>query len=145
MDGRARQESESAWRPMALVLHTETNGIPHFDWFLARVKRCDDSDARLLRAFRCGSRLDQTIPAEGVSLDAIADHRWHYLQLNAPCELSRGRGIVAPVARGFWQSAADATNSTVELIDIRWEHTTARRMGITAKPDCRLLALDTTG
>ncbi len=120
---------------MALLQHHDDSGTFHFDWLLAQQQDCEDIDARVVRTYRCGLRVDQAIPAGGIDLEQISDHRWFYLGLKKPHTLSRGRGIVTPLANGWWRGG--------EVVELRWDHDdVVRRYQITDLPVSRLVAVD---
>lgn len=110
---------DSAWQPMALVRHDEPHGSFHYDWFLA--------GATSARTFRCAHRLDQLAGAAETPLVAIDDHRLFYVHLSERFELSGGRGIVTPIARGWWRPSGTPCEAICELIEVRWSPTDVAR------------------
>jgi hypothetical protein len=127
------RRADNIWLPMALARHDVLGGNFHFDWFLGRIAECADDDARVVRTMRCHSRIDVSLAAEG----------WFYLHLGKQHQLSQGRGVVTPIARGGWRTTEAAVGSANESIELRWDaDPTIRRCCITPPPRSRLLTLD---
>jgi hypothetical protein len=92
---------------------------------------------------RCHSRIDVSLAAEGIAIEPLDDHRWFYLFLSQTHQLSQGRGVVTPIARGGWRTIEPAVGSANENIELRWDaDPTIRRCCITPPPGSRLLTLD---
>ncbi|MSR45143.1 MAG: hypothetical protein EXS15_07310 [Phycisphaerales bacterium] len=142
MDAR----DEPLWKPTSILRHELDDGAVHFDWLLGLIPTCHDPDALVARTFRSADRLDSPLPRNGVGLEALALHRWFYLLLDHSHTLSKGRGVVSPVAQGFWREGqslhgvhADHGDGAEE-IDIRWgASATPRRMRITTIPTLRVI------
>ena len=127
---------------MALSRHDVPGGNFHFDWFLGRISECTDDDARVARTMRCQIRLDEHLAANGIVLQPLEDHRWFYLHLAKKHELSQGRGVVTPLARGWWRGIEPTDGAAGETIELRWDSDqTIRRCRITPPPECRLITL----
>ncbi len=128
---------------MALARHDVPSGNFHFDWFLARFSACADDDARIVRTMRCQIRVDEPLANEGIALEPLDDHRWFYLRLRQKHELSEGRGVVTPLARGWWRGIEANEGTADETIELRWESDQViRRFRITPPPESRLITLD---
>ncbi|MDA0213876.1 MAG: hypothetical protein O2875_00765 [Planctomycetota bacterium] len=128
---------------MALARHDDLGGNFHFDWFLGRVEECADDDARIVRTFRCQSRIDHSLATDGALLEQLDDHRWFYLYLSQTHQLSQGRGVVTPLARGWWRSIETTDESVDEAIELRWDSDKAiRKYRITLQPESRLFTLE---
>ncbi len=128
---------------MSLVHHEMASGESHFDWFLGRTAQCLDSDAKVVRSFRCPDRVDQPLDATGMKIEASSDHRWFYLQLKQPHELSQGRGLVTPIARGWWKDAHSSGALTGEILQTRWDGDSAiHYYRITHERETRLFVID---
>ncbi len=117
---------------MSLVRHDEPHGPFHYDWFLG--------GATSARTFRCTERLDQLSDASETPLVAIDDHRLFYVHLSERYELSGGRGIVTPIARGWWRPSGTPCEAICELIEVRWG-TSDRVRTFRITRDGRLIAL----
>lgn len=101
---------------MALLRHELPAGGAHFDWLLAATPTPEDDERTVI----CLRTTTAPWPAPTVGaifpLQRAADHRGLYLRLADPRELD-GRGIVRPIARGFWQPDGDETGLRVQ---VRW-------------------------
>jgi len=137
------RRADNIWLPMALARHDVLGGNFHFDWFLGRIAECADDDARVVRTMRCHTRIDVSLAAEGIAIEPLDDHRWFYLHLGKQHQLSQGRGVVTPIARGVWRGINSTVGSANENIELRWDaDPTIRRCCITPPPGSRLLTLD---
>jgi len=119
------------WLPMATALHRLQDGTSHFDWFLGQSADTSDPDAVTARTFRCaldprGARAGWESP-----LEALTDHRAHYLTTTTARHLADG-STVTPLQRGQWMNAG------IDEIIIRWNGDGAfQRIRLIGQPPTR--------
>ncbi len=119
------------WLPMATALHRFPDGSSHFDWFFGRTAAPSDPDERSARTFRCpldprGACAGWTCP-----LEALTDHRAHYLTTTSERTLADG-STITPLQRGRWMDAG------IDEIIIQWEASPAfHRIRLIGQPSVR--------
>jgi len=127
----AMTASEPNWLPMATALHRLIGGSSHFDWFFGQSADTSDPDIRSARTFRCtldprGARAGWMCP-----LEALTDHRAHYLTTTTERRLADG-STVTPLQRGQWMNAGS------QEIIIRWNDSDAfHRIRLIGQPPTR--------
>lgn len=86
----------------ALLRHEVPGESDHFDWLaeLPLPPRPTTDPEATVATFRLVRRLDRVPPGSSIAGERIDDHRRFYLTLEAPRELSGGRGRVEPQCRG---------------------------------------------
>lgn len=78
-----------------------------------------------------------------MKIEATNDHRWFYLQLDQPHELSHGRGFVTPVARGLWQEIHSIGTLGEEILQAQWHGDSAIHLyRITNAIEMRIFTID---
>lgn len=102
---------------MVLIRH-ECGAQSHWDWMLCPADAPADAQARTLESWRTWSPLHHGVPEAGVDIEQAPPHRMAYLKLDAPQELSGGRGRVERAACGLWAPAGPAVDAAME---IRWD------------------------
>lgn len=131
------------WKPTSILRHAQADGTSHFDWLLGVVAHCDNPHLLLARCFRCALCPKWPIPSGSSAIQEIGMHRWFYLGLSKPYELSQGRGIVHPVARGMWREAQGESIGADEILEVLWSDSKdPRQLRITPAPDARVFEVD---
>ena len=112
----------------AILRHTTTDGLHHFDWLLAG-SQIVLPEARETLCWRCPRLLTAMAVREHMIVQALCNHRGLYLTLNSAHELDGGRGTVEPVARG-WAQELQTEMNTAET-NLAAPHTTTGKMELT--------------
>ena len=112
----------------AILRHTTTDGLHHFDWRLAG-SQIVLPEARETLCWRCPRLLTAMAVREHMIVQALCNHRGLYLTLNSAHELDGGRGTVEPVARG-WAQELQTEMNTAET-NLAAPHTTTGKMELT--------------
>lgn len=73
--------------------------MAHVDWLIELTPEPNPNN-RTVATWRLGGRADYLSGGQNLQAEAIAPHRAFYLDLLAPRQLSGGRGLVYPLARG---------------------------------------------
>ena len=109
----------------------------HFDWLMELTPE-PNPDSRTIATWRLGQRPDRFMAGQTLQAEAIAGHRAFYLDVRAPRQLSGGRGLVYPVARGSISRWEERDGRL--LLDLGWTDGSMQRFEIA--PDGRTRCLE---
>lgn len=119
----------------ALLLHAQPDGGWHVDWLL-QARPPAGADDRVAVGWRVAFspsqlRPDQMQPGQTVEAEPLPPHRALYLNLQQPTILTGDRGTVTPLAWGWLEGAAPASEAAgahaqplapPPTFTIRWHH-----------------------
>jgi hypothetical protein len=106
-------------RLTAILRHATADGRSHHDWLLAAPNTANPTTA-LAECWRCPASI-VTMPIDArMTLEALSPHRGAYLALDAPIDLSGGRGRVEPVARGLVEEVATGGPAATRRFTLRF-------------------------
>lgn len=101
-----------------LLRHTPPGEASHFDWLVVLDGSVPAPEERAVPCVRLSKRLDLAEAGDLLEGVRLAPHRGHYLRLDAPCELSGGRGLVEPIRGG---DVCGITHRAAEIgLQLRW-------------------------
>ncbi|MEO0948276.1 MAG: hypothetical protein AAFY11_09055 [Cyanobacteria bacterium J06641_5] len=122
-------------QPDPIVTSAQSFDI-HFDWLIETIPELYP-DSRTIATWRVEQRPDRLIAGYGLQAEAIAPHRSFYLDLLAPRQLSNGRGLVYPIARG--RVMRHEKKAEQLLLDLSWLGEGIQQLAIS--PDGRVQCL----
>lgn len=105
---------------MVLIRH-ECGAQSHWDWMLCPADAPSNPDSCVLESWRAWAPLHRGVPLGGLDIEQSAPHRLGYLKLDAPKELSDGRGRVETAACGLWRPAEPPAAPGMAGIEVRWD------------------------
>ncbi len=105
-------------RIIALCRHEQAGFPPHYDLLLGPEETGFGDDEPVLESWRLPRDLRELHPGATMVIEPIGLHRGLYARLEAPRELSQGRGRVSPVASG--RAQLSHIDGAIRALRIAW-------------------------
>ncbi|MDG2030193.1 MAG: hypothetical protein P8J45_04230 [Phycisphaerales bacterium] len=125
-------------RIIALCRHEQAGALPHYDLLLGPEETGFGDDEPVLESWRLARDLRELQPGAMMMIESIGLHRGLYARLEAPRELSQGRGSVSPVASG--RALVSSMDGEIRELRIAWSDGTQETFELKTASDgaCQL-------